>query len=93
MKAAVIRNNPRRICIEEVPIPTPGPDDVLVLVKACGLCGSDIHGFLDAESRGRVEGLIMGHEPSGIVAASGDRVTHFHPGDRVVIDPQFSCGT
>lgn len=92
MKAAVIRNHPRRISIEEVERPVPGPGEVLVHVKACGLCGSDVHGFLDETSAGRVEGLIMGHEPAGVVAECGEAVRCFQPGDRVVIDPQFSCG-
>ena len=92
MKAAVIRDNPRRIVIEETDVPEYGADEMLVQVKACGLCGSDIHGFMDAESKGRVDGLIMGHEPSGIVAECGENVKNFRPGDRVVINPQFSCG-
>lgn len=92
MKAAVIRNNPRRISIEEVERPVPGQDEVLVRVKACGLCGSDVHGFLDENSKGRVEGLIMGHEPAGMVAECGEGAIRFHEGDRVVIDPQFACG-
>lgn len=92
MKAAVIRNNPRRISVEDVECPIPGDGEVLVQVKACGLCGSDIHGFLDVESKGRVAGLIMGHEPSGVVVHCGEHAGKFAPGDRVVIDPQFSCG-
>ena len=60
MKAAVIRDNPRRIAIEEMEIPVCKPDEVLVHVKACGLCGSDIHGFMDEASKGRVAGLVMG---------------------------------
>lgn len=92
MKAAVIRNYPRRIEIEEMDIPTCGPGEVLVKVRACGLCGSDVHGFLDEESKGRVDGLIMGHEPCGEVAACGDPGGRWKSGDRVVIDPQFSCG-
>lgn len=92
MKAAVIRNDPRRISIEDVECPVPGKGEVLVQVKACGLCGSDIHGFMDVESKGRVAGLIMGHEPSGIVAQCGEGAERFAPGTRVVIDPQFVCG-
>lgn len=92
MKAAVIRNDPRRISIEDTACPVPGDGEVLVQVKACGLCGSDVHGFLDVESKGRVAGLIMGHEPSGVVACCGENAKKFAPGDRVVIDPQFSCG-
>lgn len=92
MKAAVIRDNPRRIVIEEMEVPHCGQEEVLVEVKACGLCGSDIHGFMDEESKGRVAGLVMGHEPSGIVAKCGENVKGYRPGDRVVINPQFSCG-
>lgn len=92
MKAAVIRDNPRRIEIEEMEIPVCGPKEVLVKVKACGLCGSDIHGFLDEHSKGRVDGLVMGHEPSGIVEKCGEEAVRFKKGDRVVINPQFSCG-
>ena len=75
MKAAVIRDNPRRISIEDMPIPEYGDDEALVQVKAVGLCGSDVHGFLDEKSRGRVAGLVMGHEPSGVVAAVGRNVS------------------
>ncbi len=92
MRAAVIRNMPRRIEIEEMDIPVCKKEEVLVEIRACGLCGSDVHGFLDEESKGRVEGLVMGHEPSGIVAACGEAAGRFQSGDRVVIDPQFSCG-
>ena len=91
MRAAVIRNMPRRIEIEEMDIPVCKKEEVLVEIRACGLCGSDVHGFLDEESKGRVEGLVMGHEPSGIVAACGEAAGRFQSGDRVVIDPQFSC--
>lgn len=92
MKAAVIRNNPRRIEIEKMNIPVCRKNEALIKVKACGLCGSDVHGFLDEDSKGRVDGLVMGHEPSGIVAACGEHAGRFQVGDRVVIDPQFSCG-
>ncbi|WP_394927237.1 zinc-binding dehydrogenase [uncultured Robinsoniella sp.] len=92
MKAAVIIDSPRRIVIEDLNIPECKPDEVLVQVKACGLCGSDIHGFMDEESKGRVAGLVMGHEPSGIVAKCGSNVKDWVPGDRIVINPQFFCG-
>ena len=92
MKAAVIRDEPRRIEIEEVAVPQPQSGEVLVKVKACGLCGSDVHGFMDPQSKGRVNGLIMGHEPAGIVEACGAGADIYQKGDRVVIDPQFACG-
>lgn len=92
MIAAIVRNNPRRISIENVDIPTCGKGEVLVNVKVNGLCGSDVHGFADENSKGRVDGLIMGHECTGVVAATGEGVENFRKGDRVVVNPQFSCG-
>ncbi len=92
MKAAIVRNNPRRISMEEVDIPTPSKGEVLVKVKANGLCGSDVHGFIDENSAGRVEGLIMGHEATGTVETIGEGVEGWKKGDRVVVNPQFRCG-
>ncbi len=93
MNAAVVRNNPRRISLEKMEIPTPGNGEALVRVKANGLCGSDVHGFSDENSKGRVDGLIMGHEAAGVVEAVGEGVTDTKKGDRVVINPQFRCNT
>ncbi len=54
----------------EVPVPAPGRDEVLVAVRACGICGSDIHGF-DGTSGRRIPPVIMGHEAAGHVVATG----------------------
>lgn len=54
----------------DVPMPRPGPDEVLVRVEACGICGSDVHGY-DGSSGRRIPPLIMGHEAAGTVAAVG----------------------
>ena len=75
----------------EMPEPQIGPDDVLVQVKACGICGSDIHGF-DGSTGRRIPPLIMGHEASGIVSKYGDNVSEFRPGDRVTFDSTVYCG-
>jgi len=79
--------------LEYVDFPDPeyGPDDLLVRVRACGICGSDIHGF-DGSSGRRVPPLIMGHEASGEVAAVGANVKSFRTGDRVTFDSMISCG-
>ena len=79
--------------LEYVDFPDPeyGPDDLLVRVRACGICGSDIHGF-DGSSGRRVPPLIMGHEASGEVAAVGSNVKNFKIGDRVTFDSMVSCG-
>lgn len=94
MRAAVIRHadGAKILTTEEVETPELGPRDVRVRVRAAGICGSDLHGFLDATGTSRRDGLIMGHEAAGEVTAVGDEVTGFAAGDRVTIDPQVVCG-
>ena len=79
--------------LEMVDFPEPeiGPDDVLVRVRACGICGSDVHGF-DGSSGRRNPPFIMGHEASGEVAKLGSNVTDLKPGDRVTFDSTVYCG-
>lgn len=81
----------RRLEVTDFPTPTPGPDELLVRVKACGICGSDIHGY-DGSSGRRIPPLIMGHEASGLVEAVGAAVSRFRPGDRVTFDSTVYCG-
>jgi L-iditol 2-dehydrogenase len=75
----------------EMPEPDIGPDDVLVRVRACGICGSDVHGF-DGSSGRRNPPLVMGHEASGEVAKFGANVRDLKPGDRVTFDSTVYCG-
>ncbi len=75
----------------EVPEPAIGPSDVLIAVKACGICGSDVHG-LDGSTGRRVPPLIMGHEAAGVVAEVGSGVSAWKPGDRVTFDSTIYCG-
>ena len=75
----------------EVPLPEIGPADVLVRVKACGICGSDVHGF-DGSTGRRIPPIIMGHEAAGIVVRTGPAVTGFQEGDRVTFDSTIYCG-
>lgn len=79
--------------LELVDFPEPefGPDDVLVRVRACGICGSDVHGF-DGSSGRRNPPLIMGHEASGEVAKLGVNVTDLAIGERVTFDSTVYCG-
>jgi L-iditol 2-dehydrogenase len=72
--------------------PQPGPDDVLIQVKTCGICGSDIHG-LDGSSGRRIPPLIMGHEAAGVIVALGENVTGWQLGDRATFDSTVYCGT
>jgi len=90
MKALLLTQY-RRLEVTEIPSPEIGPDDVLVRVQACGICGSDVHGF-DGSTGRRVPPLVMGHEAAGLVARVGARVTSFHQGDRVTFDSMISCG-
>jgi L-iditol 2-dehydrogenase len=84
MKALVLREY-GKLVFEEVPEPEPGPDEVLVRVEACGICGSDVHG-LDGSTGRRQPPLIMGHEAAGVVQAVGPAVSGWAAGDRVTFD-------
>jgi L-iditol 2-dehydrogenase len=75
----------------DMPLPTCGPEDLLVRVRACGICGSDIHG-MDGSSGRRIPPLVMGHEAAGEVVQVGERVCGFASGDRVTFDSTISCG-
>lgn len=75
----------------EMPEPEIGPDDVLVRVRACGICGSDVHGY-DGSSGRRNPPLVMGHEAAGEVARTGGNVHDLKPGDRVTFDSTVYCG-
>ena len=77
--------------LKDVPMPEFGNEDVLIRVKACGICGSDVHGY-DGSTGRRIPPLIMGHEAAGIVHSAGRDVQSFKPGDRVTFDSTISCG-
>jgi len=78
--------------IADFPAPEPGPDEVLVRVEACGICGSDVHGY-DGSSGRRIPPIVMGHEAAGTVAAVGANVKGHAVGDRVTFDSTVFCGT
>jgi L-iditol 2-dehydrogenase len=84
MKALVLRNY-GELVYEDVPRPELAPDEVLVKVEACGICGSDVHG-LDGSTGRRQPPLIMGHEASGVVSEAGPAVVGWVAGDRVTFD-------
>src|SRR5262252_2293330 len=75
----------------EMPVPVIGADDVLVRVRACGICGSDVHG-LDGRTGRRIPPLVMGHEAAGEVVECGSNVTDLQAGDRVTFDSTVYCG-
>jgi L-iditol 2-dehydrogenase len=77
--------------ILERPTPQPGPGEVLIHVAACGICGSDVHGY-DGSSGRRIPPIVMGHEAAGTVVSCGPGVRRFNPGDRVTFDSTLCCG-
>lgn len=84
----------RDLRVVDVPMPRPGPDEVLLRLGAAGICGSDVHYYFD----GRVgsfairEPLVPGHEASAVVVEVGGQVTRVQPGDRVAVNPSQPCG-
>lgn len=91
MKAGVVYG-PRDIRVEEEGMPSPGPGEVLLEVKAAGICGSDLH-FHRSDAASTPTGRIMGgHELSGRIAAVGEGVTRVEVGHRVGVEPLLGCG-
>jgi L-iditol 2-dehydrogenase len=90
MKALVLKEY-NLFAVEDVPMPQYGNNDILIRVKACSICGSDIHG-MDGSTGRRIPPVIMGHEASGIVEKAGSNVINFKPGDRVTFDSTVYCG-
>src|SRR5467141_1006537 len=77
--------------IAEVATPVLNPGEILVKVAACGICGSDVHGY-DGSSGRCSPPIVMGHEAAGRVAAVGPQVTGWAEGDRITFDSTISCG-
>jgi L-iditol 2-dehydrogenase len=88
---ALLLSEYKKLELTDIPQPEIGPEDILVQVQACGICGSDIHGW-DGSSGRRVPPLVMGHEAAGIVSAVGHQVQNFREGDRVTFDSTVWCG-
>jgi L-iditol 2-dehydrogenase len=90
MKALVLSEY-KHLQLQDLPVPQPAADELLIHIKACGICGSDVHGF-DGSTGRRIPPIVMGHEAAGVVEAIGDQVTGFKPGDRVTFDSTVYCG-
>ena len=88
---ALVLEEARGLHLRNVPRPVLGPHDVLIQVKACGICGSDVHGY-DGSTGRRIPPLIMGHEAAGVITEVGSAVGSFAPGGRVTFDSTVSCG-
>ena len=89
MRAAVYRG-PGMIGLESRDVPRPTATDILVRVRACGLCGTDVH-ILDGQYPA-TSGIALGHEYAGEVVETGAEVTGLRPGDTVSVDPNIACG-
>ncbi len=75
----------------DMPVPRPGTDEVLIKVKACGICGSDVHG-MDGSTGRRIPPIVMGHEASGEIVECGAGVDRWSVGTRVTFDSTIFCG-
>jgi L-iditol 2-dehydrogenase len=88
---ALLLSQYKHLEIADLPDPIPGQGEVLVSVAACGICGSDVHGY-DGSSGRRIPPIVMGHEAAGTIAALGAGVSGFAEGDRVTFDSTIFCG-
>ncbi len=87
MKAAVTTES-HGFEVVDLPDPTPGPDELVIRVAACGVCGSDVKAQVYAPA-----GMVMGHELGGEIVAVGSRAGEWRQGANIAVLPVFSCGT
>lgn len=92
MKAARFYKVREPLKIDIIPVPELGPEEVLVDVKACGICGSDLHIVYEGVTPTAYSPITLGHEPSGVIAALGPEVEGWEVGERVTINPFLTCG-
>jgi threonine dehydrogenase-like Zn-dependent dehydrogenase len=98
MLAAYLPGN-STVDLQEVPMPTPGINQVLIKMKSSGICGSDVHYIYHhhrataaAPDKPLYQGFINGHEPCGQIVARGPGCRHFQEGDRVLVYHISGCG-
>jgi L-iditol 2-dehydrogenase len=88
---ALLLSEYKHLALVDLPMPAPSAGEVLIRVAACGICGSDVHGYDGASGR-RIPPIVMGHEAAGVVAAVGEGATSYRVGDRVTFDSTVYCG-
>lgn len=88
---ALLLSEYSKLEVTDLAAPTPGPEELLIRVAACGICGSDVHGY-DGSTGRRIPPIVMGHEAAGTVVAVGAAVEGYAPGDRVTFDSTVYCG-
>jgi 2-desacetyl-2-hydroxyethyl bacteriochlorophyllide A dehydrogenase len=82
---------PKKLEVQELPTPEPAKGEVLIRVLACGICGSDVHGYLGLTGR-RIEPMTMGHEFCGEVVKADASCSQYKAGDKVIVQPIHFCG-
>jgi 2-desacetyl-2-hydroxyethyl bacteriochlorophyllide A dehydrogenase len=91
MRAARFDQATKTLAVTDVPVPEPGPLEVLVKVHACGICLSDVH-LLDGSMPSALPQITPGHEAAGVIETAGSEVTGWKPGDRVLLAGGRNCG-
>lgn len=91
MRAARFDSATRQLSVRDVPVPEPRPAEVLVRVRACGICLSDVH-LVDGSLRASLPVVTPGHESAGVIERVGERVPRWTPGQRVVMSGGKACG-
>ena len=87
---ALVMNEYKKLDYMDVEKPVPKDGEVLIRLKACSVCGSDVHGF-DGSTGRRRPPVIMGHEAAGVIEECGKNVKNYKPGDRVTFDSTVYC--
>lgn len=90
MKALMLKEY-NQFEIQDMPLPELSADEVMIAVKACGVCGSDVNG-MDGSTGRRRPPIVMGHEASGVIESVGANAGQWKPGDRVTFDSTVYCG-
>ena len=89
---ALLMEEYKKLDYTDIDVPTVAADEVLVRVSACGICGSDVHGY-DGSTGRRLPPLVMGHEAAGVITEVGSDVADYAVGDRVTFDSTVYCGS
>src|ERR1700759_2111875 len=91
MKALLLSEPSKLDVTDDMPRPTAGSGELIIRIAACGICGSDVHGY-DGSSGRRIPPLVMGHEAAGTIESVGPDVRRAAVGDRVTFDSTIYCG-
>ena len=94
MKAAYLKEKRNIVIRDDRPVPEPDENQVLVKMEYCGVCGSDVHFYREGKvgDTDAPKDFILGHEVAGTVVKTGAKVTSLVPGDRVALEPGYTCG-